>query len=344
MSIHSTLLGVGSAALVLLVSGPGRALTLVDPTLMVTPFSTASTNSVAIPGSAAPSYESFLYSLSRSVSPRIDELAEFDAAGGELSRGTVALDAAVLHMGAGAYADRLFATDRGFPTAVPDGVHEIGPDGTVTLFSSLGGGNPDPHGMAFGAGGAFGDFLYVANPTAGSNDANANQAIARIGSDGAVLGALATDANGPFYLAFPTTGAYGDYLYFTLLTSNQLLRVDADGNVEPFAIFEEGETAFDIAFGLGGALGDALYATVNNPGGFASRRLVRILPDGTVETVGTGLNSFLFDIDPESGDLFLADDAGGILRISAIPEPGVAMLLGAGLLALAGSRRGWVRA
>jgi hypothetical protein len=344
MSTRSTLLGVSSAAVILLVSGPGRALTLVDPTLVVTVFSTAPTHSVAIPGPAAPSYGSFLYALSRTVSPRIDELVEFDADGSELSRGVIALDAASLQMGANAFAGRLFASERGLPAEVPDGVYEIAPDRTVSLFSSLGGGNPDPNGIAFGAGGSFGDFMYVANATAGSNDANVNRAIARIGSDGAVLGALATDANGPFHLAFPTSSAYGDYLYFTLVTSNQLLRVDAEGNVEPFAILEEGETAIDLAFGLGGALGNALYATVNNPGGFASRRLVRILADGTVETVGTGLGGFRFDIDPASGDLFLADEAGGILRISAIPEPGVAVLLGAGLLALAGGRRGWLRA
>lgn len=344
MYTHSTLLGAGLAAIMLLASWPVRALTLVDPTLVVTTFSTAPTHTVAIPGPAAPSYGSFLYALSRTVSPRIDELAEFDAAGAELTRGTIALDAATLQMGSGAYADRLFASERGLPAEVPDGVYEIAPNRTVALFSSLGGGNPDPSGIAFGVGGSFGDFMYVANPTAGSNDANANQAIARIGSDGSVLGSLATDANGPSFLAFPTTGAYGDYLYFTVVTSNRLLRVDAAGNVEPFAIFEEGETAIDLAFGLGGALGDALYATVNNPGGFASRRLVRILPDGTVETVGTGLRGFRFDIDPASGDLFLADEAGGILRISAIPEPGVAVLVGAGLLALGARRRGRLRA
>lgn len=334
------------AALVLAAIGsvssePAAALTLLDPNLVVTTFSTAPTYSVAIPGPAATRYDAFLYSLSRSqtTASRIDELARFDANGVELSRGTIPLDGAVLQMGSGAYSDRLFASEFGVPTGFQDGLYEIGSDLSITLFSNLGGGNPDSHGIAFGAGGSFGDSVFVANPTAGTNDARANSAIARLTSDGAIQGTLATDPDGPFYLAFPSAAGYGDYLYFTLLSSNRLMRVDAAGRVELFAQFETGETAFDLAFGVGGALGDALYATVNNPGGFANRRLVRILPNGTVETVGMGLRGFRFDIDPASGDLFLADEAGGILRISAIPEPGVALLLGAGLMILSGTRR-----
>lgn len=327
------------AVVLALAADAPSALTLVDPGLVVTTFSPAPTVNVAIPGPDAPAYTSFLYSLSRSEAPRIDELAELDAAGGELERGGVALDGAVLQMGRGAFAGRLFASEFGLPALVPDGVYEIGADRSVTLFANLGGGNPDSHGIAFGTGGAFGSGIFVANPTAGAADAAANRAIARLADDGSVAGTLAFDTNGPFYLAFPTTAAYGDFLYYTTLSGSAVMRVDSAGQVEPFAPLGDGETAIDLAFGVGGAFGDALYATVNHPDDVARRRIVRILPDGTVETVGTGLRGFRFDLDPTSGDLFLADEAGGILRISAIPEPGTAAILGAGIALLASGAR-----
>jgi hypothetical protein len=313
--------GAGATATILtLWTAPAAALEVVEPSLAVTTFSAAPAYSVALPGTGAPSYGSHIYMLARSVSPRIDDLVEFAADGTELARGIVAIDGGVLKFGGGAYADRLFAAAFPLPDAVPDGIYEIRPDRTVALFSALGGGNPDPRGMAFGRGGPWSDFMYVANPSAGSNDARANRAIVRLDSSGAIVDQLATHPDGPWYLAMPddiSRPDYGDYLYFTLLSSNRVMRVDAAGNVDTFATFTAEETPIDLVFGRGGALGHALYVTVNHTSGFASRRLVRLLPDGSAETVGTGLRGFTLAVDPDSGDLFLADEAGGILRIGA---------------------------
>lgn len=310
-------LRAAAAVLALWVPAAG-ALELTDPSLAVTSFSGAPAFSVALPGAAAPSYGSHLYMLARSESPLIDDLVEFTVDGTELERGSIAIDGGVLKFGAGAWADRLFVAAYPLPDSVPDGIYEIRPDRSVVPFATLGGGNPDPRGMAFGRGDAWSNFMYVANPTAGAGDARANRAIVRLDSGGAIVDQLATHPDGPWYLALPdetSRADYGDYLYFSLLTSNRVMRVDPAGNVETFATLAAEETAIDLVFGQGGALGHALYVTVNHSAGFASRRLVRLLPDGSIETVGTGLRGFNLAVDPESGDLFLGDEAGGILRI-----------------------------
>lgn len=312
-------IGLTAAMLVVLAGTAwGQALELVDPELEVTTFSTTPTLGIALPGTGAVDFPGFIYSMSRTVYPRINEFAAFDAEGRELFRSVIGLDAALLQMGERAYAGRLFVSEFGLPDAVPDGIYEIFPDGSVTLFSNLGGGNPDAHGIAFGAG-AFGDNMFVANPTGGAANPDANLAIARIGSDGAVLGALVTDPDGPHYIAFPPAGSaasYGDYLYYTTLASNELRRVDAAGNTEVFASFETDERPITLVFGRGGAPGDDLYVAISHPDGVASRRIARVLPDGSIETVGFGLRGFRLAIDPDGGDLFLADEGGGILRIS----------------------------
>lgn len=319
-------LSAGRAVLVLgllALAGPtrGQELELLDPDLGVTIFSTTPTVGIVLPGQDATEFPGFIYSLSRTESPRINEFAAFDANGSELFRRVINVDAAALAMGERAYAGRLFANDFALPYEETDGVYEVFPDGSVNLFSELGGGNPDAHGIAFGTG-AFGDDILVANPTSGAANPDANLSIVRIGSDGALLGALVTDPDGPYYVAFPPTGGagpYGDYLYYTLLASNDLMRVDAAGNAEVFASFEPDERPITLVFGRGGALGDGLYVVTNHPDGFASRRLVRVLPDGSIETVGFGLRGFRLAVDPDGGDLFLANEGGGILRISANP-------------------------
>ena len=187
------------------------------------------------------------------------------------------------------------------------------------LFSNLGGGNPDPSGMAFGRGGSWSTFMYVANPTAGSNDARANRAIVRLNSGGEIVDQLATHPDGPWYLALPDNASipeYGDWMYFTLVSSNRLMRVDAAGNVQTFATFEATESPVDLVFGRGGALGHHLYVSVQNTTDAAARRLVRVRGDGTIETIGTGLRGFNMEVDPESLALFIADEGGGILRMS----------------------------
>lgn len=305
----------------LAVAAPAQALTIVEPGLTVTTFATTPAVSLALPGPAARDYGSFLYTLARTESPRIDDLVEFDRTGSELRRGVIALDAAVLQFGSGAFTGRLFAADRGLPTSVPDGIHEIRPDRSVVLFSNLGGGNPDPAGMAFGRGGSWSTFMYVANPTAGSNDARVNRAIVRLNSSGDIVDQLATHPDGPWYLALPDNASipeYGDWMYFTLLSSNRVMRVDAAGNIQTFATFEAAESPVDLVFGRGGALGHHLYVTVQNTADAAARRLVRVRGDGTIETIGTGLRGFNLGVDPDSGDLFVGNEGGGILRISGV--------------------------
>lgn len=307
------------AVLMMLSPGAGHALTVVDPALEAITFSAEPVVSVAL-GSAAEGFDAYLYAIARGVSPRIDQLVKFDAAGTVIARSQLALDAAVLAMGAGGYSGRIFAGEFGLPDQATDGAYELHPDGTVTLFSNVGGGNPDLHGIAFGDGGSFGNNVYVANPTAGSSDARANTAIVRLNGDGSVAGNLVSDPAGPFYLAVAPADAkaeYGDYIYYTLLSANRIMRVDAAGNASTFVTLGPDERGVHLAFGIGGAFGNALYVSVVNDASSADHRLVRVLPDGTLENVATGIRGWRLAFDPASMDMFLANESEGIVRIGA---------------------------
>lgn len=300
--------------------------------LAASTFSAQPTKSLAIPGPSAPAFPRFLYGLSTGAGSALD-LVQYDAAGQIVGQAPVALDAAHLTFGEGPYANRLFAAEQGVPQNVPDGIEEILAGGAVSLFSAVGGGNPDTHSLAVGNDGVFGTAMYVANPTAGATDPLADMAIVRLDETGAIAAQLLSHPDGPFYLAFGS-GAFGDYLYFSLLSSNRILRSDANGNVTLFAELDTQGFSYDVGFGRGGALGTDLY--VSSAAGTGGNRLFRIHADGEVETVATGLSGFRFDFDPASGDLFLASEGAGIVRIGAVPEPGTAVLLtfGLGLLAL----------
>lgn len=308
------------AGLMMLAPWAGHALTVVDPDLEATTFSAEPVNSVAVPGPAAAGFDAFLYAVARGVSPRIDQLIRFDAAGTVLARSQLALDAAVLTMGAGAYSGRIFASEFALPDQATDGVYELHPDGTVSLFSNLGGGNPDVHGLAFGDGGSFGDNVYAANPTSGTTDARADTAIVRLNGDGSVAGNLVSDPAGPWYLALTPAGAkaeYGDYMYYSLNAANRIMRVDAAGNASTFATLQADEVGVQLAFGIGGAFGNALYVAVVNNTSSANHRLIRVRPDGSVETVVTGVNGWRLSFDPVSTDMFFANESRGVLRIGA---------------------------
>lgn len=318
-----------------------QAIQVLDPALRATTFSTYPTRNVAVATPSSPSFPQFLYGLSRTPgsSGETRDFTQFDATGQLVANAPITLDYATLKFGAGAFANRLFALEYGVPAGVTDGVQEILPDGSVSLFSNIGGGNPDGHDIAFGTGGTFGSAMYFANPSGGTTNYLADSAIVRLDAAGAITGQLTSHPDGPFYLALGS-GAFGDYLYFSLLYSNRILRADSSGAVSEFAVLDSAGSSWDVGFGLGGALGTDLYvSSVNTTGG--GHKLFRVDASGGVTTVATGLVGFDFDFDPDSGDLFLADEFNGIVRIGAVPEPDTMLLmaLGIGLLATRRSRR-----
>ncbi len=296
------------------------ALTVTDPALEASQFSAAPMASLVVPGPGSAGFDGFLYGIARNGDTLINQLVKFDATGAELGRSILAVDVTEPTLGTGAYAGRIFLSEFGLPNDTPDGVYELHPDGSVTLFSNLGGGNPDSHGIVFGDGGAFGNGIFVPNPSSGTTDSRADTAIVRLNGDGSVAETLVSDPSGPFFAALTPAGSkaeYGDYIYYTVLSANRVMRVDAAGVATTFATLDPDERAFALAFGPGGALGNSLYVLVNNLTSSAARHLARIRPDGTVETVATAVRGTKMAFDPASMDLFIADESGGIVRISA---------------------------
>jgi hypothetical protein len=312
--VHATLAGL---AFFPWASG---ALIVSDAALEATQFSAVPAASLVLPGPNGSGFDGYLYAIARNGDTLINELVKFDAAGTELARSILAVDAAEPTLGTGSYAGRIFLSEFGLPDAAPDGVYELQPDGSVTLYSNLGGGNPDSHGIVFGDGGSFGDSIYVSNPSSGTIDARADTAIVRLNGDGSIASTLVSDSAGPFFAALTPAGSkadYGDYIYYSVLTANRVMRVDAAGVATTFATLDPDDRPFALAFSPDGALGNSLYVLVNNLASSAARRLVRILPDGTVETVATAVRGTKMAFDPVSMDLFIADESGGIVRIGA---------------------------
>lgn len=204
-----------------------------------------------------------------------------------------------------AFGNRLFCADAGHPDSWTDGVYSVSPEGASELLTALGGGNPNPHDMAFGSGGAFGNWMYVAMPDDGSANPGYRRAIVRIDPSGSYGGQLCTHPYGPSRLTFSTGGAFGEYLYFNCYSdSRNIYRVNAVGIVEVFA--QSSDNIYIIGFARGGAFGTDLYVR-------KSDGIFRVTGAGDIiafaSNVAVGASAF----DPTSGDLYIFSGGDGPL-------------------------------
>lgn len=195
--------------------------------------------------------------------------------------------------------------------------------GTATVIARGAGGTMnttgDPFGIALGPGGAFGSYLYVMDFQGSSPNPPILYRLDDGGTASSFVFAPATWTVGQFprHLAFPTTGAFGSYLYVSDGGDTPTIwRITPDGTLSVFlrgsAIGRPGA----MRFSSGGAFGEALYFIDEGEAGHAL--LKRAFADGRVDTFGT--------VASDATDLAFAPD-GHTLYV-ALPRSIVQILPG----------------
>lgn len=274
--------------------------------LEVVPFSSGPGEMPAFPGTANPYFTAFFYTLANVSGNRV--IVSYDAAGNPTIQSPVSIDFGVLDFGRGASWGRLFVAEQGFPSGVAaDGIYELTSGFMLTPFSLMGGGNPDPNDVEF-PGGAFGTEVLVANPSAGCLDPNFNLSIARLTTTGAFVGVLHADARGPFFMAASSGASFGNFVYCSYLNDSAVDRIAPNGTVSRFTNL--GGNGAKIAFGLGGAFGQDLYAADQ------LGSLYRVDTSGTATLIATGLIGTEFAFDPATGDMIAR--TAGYVRIRGV--------------------------
>jgi hypothetical protein len=166
-----------------------------------------------------------------------------------------AFDPGALLFGAGGdFGDDLYATSRedGDASAPnPYRVYRYASDGTRTAFTVMASAGEvlGARTLVQGPGGALGADLYVGTIEDPGFSPGSADAIYRVASDGSAT-RIAMDVRAVSLAAPAPGGDFGEFLYAVSTTTIE--RVDADGNVEPFATGLM--TSTGMAFGADGAL------------------------------------------------------------------------------------------
>lgn len=303
--------------LLVLVATKAQAITLVPPGFTAETFTTLPGDphayTIAFPPASSTAYPAFLYAGARHDAPATGQVYAIQADGSVALFGGVQ-DDFHLRFGTAAFGGLLYGADPswgGSPGITPDGVYKLPPDGSQVSFNLLGGGNPDAGGMAFATGGAFGNDLYVANPSDGAGDPQCRRAIVRIDSTGTTVGQLLMHASGPLRMALSAGGPFGESAYFSVLDSGRIYRATVSGSVQDFADVPASFLGHGFTFGLGGAFGSDLYVS-----DITSRTIYRVDPSGVPARFASDVEAKDIAFDPVSGDMFIAEWTGGrILRI-----------------------------
>lgn len=158
-----------------------------------------------------------------------------------------------------------------------------------------------PVGIAFGTGGSFGSYLYVADY--GLNDIHR--------SSGCAASTTFATLPGPGSIAFPPSGSpYGDYLYGCYAFDGPIVRISPTGVVTNWLDLE----AAYLRFGPGGTWTNAMYVTTY--GTPEQSGIARVSSAGVVTPIATNFftpEGFDWGFD---GDLFATDASlGQVLRI-----------------------------
>jgi hypothetical protein len=190
---------------------------------------------------------------------------------------------------------------------------------------------PEPMGLAFGPGGAFGTDIYIAN----SSDLPAD--IMRVDTTGAASiflsdgksSPLGTFGFAPYDVEFGPGGDFGSNLYFTDAGErcNCIRIADAAGVFgAPFVTLPG--TPLAIEFGRGGGFGYDLYVALLIPG---NSSVFRVKADGTLSLVATGFVGFQvadqLEFSPDGSALYVADFSGNtIYKITSPPITDVSVI------------------
>lgn len=229
-------------------------------------------------------------------------------------------------------------------------LYTYGPDGIPSLFLETAASFAQQR-IALAGFGSVGDQLIVANPGASST---APRNVLAITPDGDV-DVLATTPIRPFGLAFApeTFGAFGGDLFASSAQDGQVIAIDADGAVTPFATIPltTGQTSlFQMEFSPAGFLEgfeELLFVSVRGSltGGGILGDLVALNSSGEIVArlrSDLGLTKFdprgLLFLDEQN--LLVSDASDPILLITstafqATPEPSTFILFGLGLTGIA---------
>ncbi len=208
----------------------------------------------------------------------------------------------------------------------------------LVLRIPAGGGSPVPFatveeavGLRFGPGGDFGQPLFVTSRQQSTGPFSPRM-VYRVDSSGTRtvfnISEGGTEVTGLLSLEFGPGGAFGNDLFVVTYEYNNIydpnsvdavFKVDATGTATRFV---NGMEIWFLAFSPNpeGAFGDFLYATTGEDG-----RVLRIAPDGTVNTFVAGLNSAYGLAFGPDGNLYVGDmDAATITKITPTNYPPIA--------------------
>lgn len=199
---------------------------------------------------------------------------------------------------------------------VPSTVYRINSDGVASVFSASS--SQASEGIAYSAGGAFGNRLFVSefyncaangNLIWGISDTGARAEFSRPPSGCAML----------MGLEFGNGGEFGSDLYGIHYGGGSIYRIDSTGAATLFGSpLGTGET---LAFGDPGNLfGDYLYIAKNE-----STTLYRVTPAGAAEVFASGFQGFSsggvtgLEFSANKKMLFVTDDGAGIIYAITFP-------------------------
>jgi len=199
---------------------------------------------------------------------------------------------------AGEYGGDLFIM-AATPTAIEDILYRVEPTGQTSVFSTH---NEMLKGIAFGKGGAFGNYLYVQNGD--------SAVVKRIAPDGTRSDAGRGSSATGMSLVITNDDIFGNYIYSS--TNHSIERIAPDGTVETFY---SGDT-YEAWFDYGDSFGDtpAIYLKENN-----GSEINKIDSTGTAQPFLSGLENGLglFDV---VGDTIWVTSGYDLYRITYIPE------------------------